>query len=125
MVDKIKEEIKVRGGVDIKMLTYSEPTLEKVNAAVMTWLILLYNRVRTLCHLENLSLSQTNAGVLTRERLLSLRTTVQGGGQAWSRTEVLSRTLETAVDGRCTRSWPIGSSGTRDWNEVPQRAVET
>lgn len=77
------------------------------------------------CHLEALSFSRTDAGVLTRQRLLSHKATGQGGMQTWSRTVVVRRTPQTAVYGHSTNSWPIGPLRTGDWTEAPQRTVET
>jgi len=76
-------------------------------------------------HLKNLPLSWAGACVLARKRLLSHRTTGQGGIQPWSRAVVLRRTLQTSVYGHSSNSWPICPLRTGDWTEAAQRTVET
>lgn len=94
-------------------------TRGNTHAAAMNGLVLLLHGVKTQCHLEALSLSRADAGVLARQRLLSCRATGQVGRQTWSGTVVVRRTLQTAVDGHSTSGWSVCSLWTGDWSEAP------
>lgn len=79
----------------------------------------------TSCHLEALSLSRADAGVLTGQRLLGHWATEQGRGQTRSGTVVVRRTLDTAVYGLSTRSGAVRPLRTGDWTNATQWTVET
>lgn len=79
----------------------------------------------TESHLETLSLSRTHAGVLTRQRLLSLWSTGQRRSQTRSGTVVLRGTLETADYGLSASSRAVCPLRTGDWSDMTQWTVET